>query len=82
VSRWIAVTALAIGIVGRLVYVGYHPNVIPWLKARDVAVLGGADLQAAADMAARLNRWEFLFVASPLRIPGISSSPFNPLAIF
>jgi hypothetical protein len=92
---------------------GYHPNVIPWLKSRDVAVLGGdggqevlqlegfpfyihapaivalgvpvicgADLQAAADVAARLNRWEFLFVASTLRVPGISSSPFNPLAIF
>ena len=92
---------------------GYHPSVIPWLKARDVAVLGSdgtqdgiqfedfpfpvhvpalvalgvhvidaADLQAAAETAARLNRWEFLFVASPLRIPGNSGSPFNPIAVF
>lgn len=92
---------------------GFHPNVIPWVKARDVAVLGsdggqevmapegfpfyihlpaivalgvpiicGADLQAAAEMAAKLNRWEFLFTAATLRIPGISSSPFNPVAVF
>ena len=36
----------------------------------------------AKDPAARLGRWEFLFMASAPRIPGISSAPFNPLAIF
>jgi kynurenine formamidase len=29
-----------------------------------------------------LRRWEFLFVAAPLRIPGGTGSPLNPIAIF
>jgi len=28
------------------------------------------------------GRWEFLFVAAPLRIPGGTGSPLNPLAVF
>ena len=30
----------------------------------------------------RIGRWEFLFVASPLRIVGGTGSPLNPIAIF
>jgi kynurenine formamidase len=36
------------------------------------------DLLAACE---RAERWEFLFVAGPLRIPGGTGSPLNPLAI-
>jgi kynurenine formamidase len=36
------------------------------------------DLLAACE---RTGRWEFLFVAAPLRIPGGTGSPLNPLAI-
>jgi kynurenine formamidase len=36
------------------------------------------DLLAACE---RAGRWEFLFVAAPLRIPGGTGSPLNPLAI-
>jgi kynurenine formamidase len=36
------------------------------------------DLQAACE---RAGRWEFLFVAAPLRITGGTGSPLNPLAI-
>jgi len=36
------------------------------------------DLRAACE---RAGRWEFLFVAAPLRIPGGTGSPLNPLAI-
>jgi kynurenine formamidase len=36
------------------------------------------DLRAACEQA---GRWEFLFVAAPLRIPGGTGSPVNPLAI-
>jgi hypothetical protein len=28
------------------------------------------------------NRWKFLFVTAPLRLPGGPGSPVNPLAIF
>jgi kynurenine formamidase len=30
----------------------------------------------------RAGRWEFLFVGAPLRIPGGTGSPLNPIAIF
>jgi kynurenine formamidase len=30
----------------------------------------------------RVGRWEFLFVAAPLRIAGGTGSPSNPIAIF
>ena len=92
---------------------GYDITVAPWLKQRDVALLGsdgiqdvgqipgtvlpfhklvlvalGAnifdnmDLEALAETAARLNRWEFLLVAAPIANPGGTGSPLNPLAIF
>jgi kynurenine formamidase len=94
---------------------GYHASVGPWLKARDVAIVGaddsqdvtpslvegvslpvhtlaitalGAyvldamDLEALAETANRLHRWEFLLVASPLPVIGGTGSPANVLAIF
>jgi kynurenine formamidase len=36
------------------------------------------DLAAACD---RAGRWEFLFVAAPLRVPGGTGSPVNPIAV-
>ena len=92
---------------------GYDITVAPWLKQRDVALVGsdgtqdvgqipgtvlpfhklvlvalGAnifdnmDLEALAETAARLDRWEFLLVAAPIPNPGGTGSPLNPLAIF
>jgi kynurenine formamidase len=37
------------------------------------------DLSAACE---RSGRWEFLFIAAPLRITGGTGSPVNPLALF
>ena len=37
------------------------------------------DLRAVCE---RTGRWEFLFVAAPLRVTGGTGSPLNPLAIF
>lgn len=45
-------------------------------------VLDNLDLDALAAEARRRNRWEFLFVAAPLRVPGGTGSPLNPLAVF
>src|ERR1700730_11624109 len=94
---------------------GVDLSCFPWMRARDVAVLGSdADTDArpspvvdvhtpahALALAAigmplldnmhldRLprtcaeeGRWEFLFVTAPLRVPGGTGSPINPLAIF
>ena len=43
---------------------------------------GHLDLSAVAAAACERNRWEFLFVAAPLRVPGGTGSPVNPLAVF
>lgn len=94
---------------------GLDPSVIPWLKQRDVALLGNdavndvqpsmvegngrpihqlaivalglplvdvMDLEAAAETAARLKRWEFLLTAAPVPVPGGTGFPLNPIATF
>jgi kynurenine formamidase len=92
---------------------GYDPSFLPFLKDRDVALIGAdsasevgtvpgfplpvhtfaivargmnmfdnLDLEARAETAARLKRWEFMFVASPLRVKGGTGSPINPVAVF
>lgn len=45
-------------------------------------LLDNLDLDALAAAAAERNRWEFLFVGSPLRVEGGTGSPMNPLALF
>jgi kynurenine formamidase len=47
-----------------------------------VSIFDNLDFERAAEEARRLNRYEFLFVASPLRIEKGMGSPLNPLAIF
>jgi kynurenine formamidase len=39
------------------------------------------DLDGLGAACARLRRWEFLFVAPPLRVTGAVGSPINPYAI-
>ena len=52
------------------------------LVAMGVSIFDNLDFERAADQAKRLNRYEFLFVAAPLRIDKGTGSPLNPLAIF
>ena len=40
------------------------------------------DLEAAAEQAAKLRRSTFCMMVEPLRVPGATGSPFNPLAPF
>jgi kynurenine formamidase len=56
----------------------YH-TAISWLG---MPLIDDFDPEAAADLAAKLNRWEFMFVVAPLSIPGGTGGPVNPLAIF
>jgi hypothetical protein len=88
---------------------------MPWLKQRDVALLGNdavndvqpsgvpgnarpihqlaivamglplvdvMDLEAAAEHAAQIKRWEFLLTAAPVPGPGGTGFPLNPIATF
>ena len=52
------------------------------IVARGMNLLDNLDLEAAAETAAGLNRWEFMLVIAPLRVPGGTGSPVNPIAIF
>lgn len=45
-------------------------------------ILDNLDLEAVSAEAQRLNRHTFLFVGAPLRVPGGTGSPLNPLAVF
>jgi kynurenine formamidase len=95
---------------------GLHPQCLPWLHEREVALLMGdgisdmtpglgvagwpfpvhqigitgmglhlvdnVDLSRLAPACAAQSRWEFLCVIAPLRIPGGTGCPVNPVAIF
>ena len=52
------------------------------LAALGMYLLDGVVLDQLAETAARLNRWEFMLVVAPLRVPGSTGSPVNPLAMF
>ena len=52
------------------------------LVALGMPLFDNLDLEPLAKKSAELNRWEFLFMASPLRVPGGTGSPINPIAIF
>jgi len=52
------------------------------LVARGMHLFDGLDMEAVAATAARLKRWEFMFVAAPIRVPGGSGAPVNPIAVF
>ena len=52
------------------------------LVAMGVSIFDNLDFERVADQARRLNRYEFLFMAAPLRIDKGTGSPLNPLAIF
>ena len=52
------------------------------LNAIGLHLLDYLQLEELAAACERDRRWEFLFVAAPLRIPGGTGSPLNPTAIF
>jgi kynurenine formamidase len=52
------------------------------LVAMGVSIFDNLDFERAVEEARRLNRYEFLFMAAPLRVEKGMGSPLNPLAIF
>ncbi len=61
---------------------GFNPIHRYAIVARGMNLLDNLDLEAAAETAARLDQWDFMLVIAPLRVPGGTGSPVNPLAIF
>jgi kynurenine formamidase len=60
--------------------VGFPIHVLA-LVAMGVHLLDYLHLRALADACDQARRWEFLFVGAPLRIPGGTGSPLNPIAV-
>jgi kynurenine formamidase len=52
------------------------------IVAMGVDLFDNQDLEALAETAARLNRWEFMLVAGPLAVETGTGSPVNAIAIF
>ena len=52
------------------------------LASMGVDIFDNLDFERAVEQAKKLNRYEFLFTAAPLRIEKGTGSPLNPLAIF
>jgi hypothetical protein len=52
------------------------------ITALGIDIMDNLDLEQLAETAARLNRWDFLFMASPVPVTGGTGFPANPLAIF
>ena len=52
------------------------------LVAMGMQLLDNLDLDALARACTARERWEFLLMVAPLRIPGGTASPVNPIAVF
>lgn len=52
------------------------------LVAMGAPLLDNMNLEDVAGVCSELGRWEFLCTVAPLRIPGGTGSPVNPLALF
>jgi kynurenine formamidase len=61
--------------------VGFPIHVLA-INAMGIHLLDYLQFEDVAPHCAAVGRWEFLFVAIPLRIIGGTGSPLNPIAIF
>jgi hypothetical protein len=52
------------------------------LNSLGMPLIDNADLEALAEAAARRRRWTYLLTMNPLRVPGATGGPVNPIAIF
>jgi len=52
------------------------------LVALGINIFDNVDLEAVAEAAARLNRWEFLLFAAPIPVQNGTGSLINPIAVF
>ena len=72
----------ALDVVPSLVEDARLPVHLLTIVAMGVDLFDNQDLEALAETAASLNRWEFTLVAGPLAVENGTGSPVNALAIF
>jgi kynurenine formamidase len=61
--------------------IGFPIHVLA-INAMGVHLLDYLQFEDLAQRCEEEGRWEFMFVAAPLRVPGGTGSPLNPLAVF
>jgi kynurenine formamidase len=52
------------------------------LRALGTPLIDNCDLEALGDAASQRRRWTFLLTINPLRVPGATGGPVNPVAVF
>jgi len=52
------------------------------ISAMGMVVADSLQFEELAQVCEEENRWEFMVVLAPLRLPKATGSPFNPIAIF
>ena len=52
------------------------------LHSLGMPLIDNADLEALSEAAARHRRWTYLLTMNPLRVPGATGGPVNPIATF
>jgi kynurenine formamidase len=52
------------------------------LRSLGLPLIDNCDLENLAQAAAQRRRWTFLLIVNPLRVPGATGGPVNPIAIF
>jgi hypothetical protein len=52
------------------------------LVAMGLHLLDNLDLEPVSEACIGAGRWEFLLTLAPLRVPGGTGSPLNPIAMF
>jgi kynurenine formamidase len=52
------------------------------LMALGMPLIDNADLEALSEAAAQRRRWTYLLTINPLRVPGATGGPVNPIATF
>jgi len=61
--------------------VGFPIHILA-INAMGLFLLDYLQLEDVANQCERMGRWEFLCVIAPLRLPGGTGSPVNPIAVF
>ena len=87
VGPWLKIRDVAIVAGDAIQDVGSLPGIGAPIHTFAIAGLGiyiidNLDLEAIAETAAKLHRWEFLFTAAPIPANGGTGSPLNPIATF
>ncbi len=52
------------------------------LRSMGTPLIDNCELEALAQAAAQRHRWVFLLTINPLRVPGATGGPVNPIAVF